>query len=99
MIRKRRETPVQYFMPRWFLVLATVTLYVLHQDWWFWTSARPLVFGFLPVGLFYHTVYSLAVVALMWVLVRDAWPSHLEPKAGVAVGPPGADRPQAGGDH
>ena len=40
--------------------------------------ARPLVFGFLPIGLFYHGVYSLAVAALMWALVRYAWPAHLE---------------------
>jgi hypothetical protein len=56
-------------------------LYVLHQDFWFWDRARPLVFGFLPVGLFYHAVYSLAVVLLMIVLVRYAWPSSLEQQA------------------
>jgi hypothetical protein len=55
-----------------------VMLYVLHQDWWFWRSATPLVFGFIPIGLFYHAAYTLAVAALMWLLVRLAWPSHLE---------------------
>ena len=65
-------------MPRWFLVLPIVTLYVLHQDWWFWNSARPLVFDFLPVGLFYHAVFSVVVVLLMGLLVRYAWPAHLD---------------------
>ena len=53
-------------------------LYALHQDFWFWRDARPLVFGFLPIGLFYHAVYTVAISALMWVLVRTHWPSHLE---------------------
>ena len=62
----------------WLLAAAVAALYLLHQDYWFWDSARPLVFGFLPIGLFYHAVYSLAVVVLMWALVRYAWPAHLE---------------------
>jgi hypothetical protein len=53
-------------------------LYALHQDVWFWRTARPLVFGFLPIGLFYHVVYTLASSALLWWLVRGYWPSHLD---------------------
>ncbi len=60
------------------LVLATIALYLLHQDFWFWRDARPLIFGFLPVGLFYHACYTLAAAALLWLLARHAWPSHLE---------------------
>jgi hypothetical protein len=26
--------------------------YALHQDVWFWREARPLVFGFLPFGVY-----------------------------------------------
>jgi hypothetical protein len=55
-----------------------IALYALHQDVWFWDHARPLVLGFLPIGLFYHVCYSVAAAALMWLLVRHAWPSHLE---------------------
>ena len=55
-----------------------VMLYALHQDFWFWRSARPLVFGFLPVGLAYHAGFTLAAAALMALLVRVAWPSQLE---------------------
>lgn len=65
-------------MKRAALVLAVVTVYVLHQDIWFWRTARPLVFGFIPVGLFYHACYSVLAAGLMAVLVRFAWPSHLE---------------------
>jgi hypothetical protein len=60
------------------LAVAIVALYVLHQDLWFWTSARPLVFGFLPIGLAYHGLYCLAATLLMWALTRFAWPGHLE---------------------
>ena len=74
------------------LAVAVAALYVLHQDLWFWNAARPLVFGFLPVGLFYHAVYSLAVAGLMWALVRFAWPAGLEADAESAAGsgPPSA---------
>ena len=68
-------------MRNWLLAALVVALYLLHQDVWFWDAARPLVFGFLPVGLFYHAVYSLAVAGLMWALVRFAWPAHLEADA------------------
>ena len=65
-------------MTRLLLVFVVVVLYALHQDVWFWRAARPLVFGFLPVGLAYHAAYCLAIAVLMWTLTRVAWPSHLE---------------------
>ena len=62
------------------LVMAFVVLgvYLLHQDVWFWRAARPLVFGFLPIGLAYHAVYCVLVAVLMSLLTALAWPSHLE---------------------
>jgi len=60
------------------LTLAIVALYVLHQDVWFWRTAHPLVFGFLPVALAYHAAYCVAAAVLMWVLTRVAWPHHLD---------------------
>ncbi len=59
-------------------ILMVVALYVLHQDFWFWRSARPLVFGILPIGLFYHAAYVVASSLVLWVLVTFLWPSHLE---------------------
>lgn len=53
-------------------------MYVLHQDFWFWTEARPLVFGFLPIGLFYHVAYVVVASLVMWGLVTFFWPSHLD---------------------
>jgi hypothetical protein len=34
--------------------LMAAALDALHQDVWFWREARPLVFGFLAIGLFCH---------------------------------------------
>ena len=59
------------------LVVAVVVLYVLHQDIWFWRSSY-LVFGFIPIGLFYQGCFSVAAALLMRLLVTYAWPSHLE---------------------
>ena len=59
------------------LVVAVVALYILHQDIWFWRSSY-LVFGFIPIGLFYQGCFSIAAALLMWLLVSYAWPSHLE---------------------
>jgi hypothetical protein len=63
------------------LTLAVLVLYALHQDGWNWDRPEPLIFGFLPVGLAYHAAYSLAAAALMGCLVRFAWPAHLEGEA------------------
>ena len=65
-------------MKRALLVLAVAVLYVLHQDIWFWRTARPLVFGFVPIGLAYHAAFSVACALVLWLLVTFAWPAHLE---------------------
>ena len=65
-------------MKRILLVIAVVFVYALHQDFWFWRTANPLVFGFVPIGLFYQGCFSVAAALLMWLLVKFAWPSHLE---------------------
>ena len=63
------------------LVFAALALYALHQDVWFFRTARPLLLGFLPIGLAYHAAYSLACAFFMWLLVAQAWPGHLEDEA------------------
>jgi len=68
------------------LLLATLFLYGLHQDFWFWRSARPLLLGFLPIGLVYHAAYCAACTLLLWRLVSRAWPQYLEDEAEAASG-------------
>jgi hypothetical protein len=60
------------------LVLLVAAVYALHQDFWNWRKSHPLVFGFLPIGLAYHAAYSVLAAGMMAVLVRFAWPKHLE---------------------
>jgi len=60
------------------LVLLLVTVYALHQDFWNWKKAEPLVFGFLPIGLAYHAGFSILAAITMAILVKFAWPAHLE---------------------
>jgi hypothetical protein len=67
-------------MTKKLLVVAVVVLYILHQDFWFWRTAHPLVFGFVPIGLFYQACFSGAAAFVMWLLVKFAWPSDLERK-------------------
>jgi hypothetical protein len=81
-----------------FLPAALVALlYVLHQDFWFWDDARPLVFGVLPIGLFYQAAFTVACSGVLWLLVQLAWPAHLEIEPRAAGGdasprPGGVDR-------
>ena len=70
-----------------FAGLVTLLVFVLHQDFWFWRSARPLVFGFLPVGLAYHAAYTLGISGLMLYMVRRHWPGHLEADPSEPPGP------------
>ena len=54
-----------------------VVMFVLHHDFWFWDDRR-LVFGFLPIGLAYHAVFSLAAGCLWFAALKLAWPGDLE---------------------
>lgn len=65
-------------MKRALLTILVAGLYLLHQDTWNWRTTQPLLFGFLPVGLTYHVVYSVAAALLMGLLVKYAWPAALE---------------------
>jgi hypothetical protein len=56
-------------------VLIISLLYLLHQDVWFWRQARPLVFGVLPIGLFYHAAFTVVTSLAMALLVKLLWPA------------------------
>jgi hypothetical protein len=71
-------------MKRASLAILVLLYWALHQDFWNWTAATPLTFGFLPPGLTYHALYTLGIAVLMWVLVRLAWPAELEADAEAA---------------
>jgi hypothetical protein len=64
-------------MKKVLLFLFIAAVYLLHQDTWNWKNSD-LVFGILPVGLAYHAGYSILAAIMMAVLVKWAWPGHLE---------------------
>jgi len=68
-------------MKKTLLAVATLAVYLLHQDFWFWNTARPLVFGFVPIGLFYHAAYCVLASLLLWLLVKNIWTAELEREA------------------
>lgn len=59
------------------VVVLGIVLFALHQDVWNWTSDR-LIFGFMPIGLAYHALYSIAAAMLWAYAIRVAWPKALE---------------------
>ncbi len=65
-------------MKKFGLFVLIAVVYVLHQDLWNWRRADPLIFGFLPIGLAYHAAYAVVASVVMAILVKTAWPSHLE---------------------
>ena len=62
---------------KWLLTLLVIAVYILHQDFWNWTD-KTLVFGVLPMGLAYHAGFAIVCAIMMAVLVKFAWPAHLE---------------------
>ena len=71
------------------LTALIAAIYVLHQDFWNWKKAFPLVLGFLPIGLAYQAAYSILAAAMMALLVKMAWPKHLEQVEPESSGPEG----------
>ena len=65
----------------WLLALWVLMVYALHQDLWNWTKSGPLLLGLLPPGLTYHLGYSVLAAFTMALLVRFAWPAHLDEEA------------------
>ena len=63
------------------LSLAAVAVWILRHDYWFWDTPYPLLFGFLPVGLWWQGLVSILAAVLMALLVRFAWPQELEDEA------------------
>ncbi len=54
-----------------------VVLAILHYDFWYW-SDDTIVWGFMPIGLFYQALISVAA-GVAWVLVVVyAWPTWVE---------------------
>ena len=63
---------VRHRGPQIVTVLVLILL-ILHQDNWFWTDDT-LVFGFMPIALFWHACISIGATVTWFVATRIAWP-------------------------
>lgn len=61
-------------MKTWLWILVGA-LFLLHQDFWWWNDAT-LLFGFMPIGLAYHALYSIAAAAVWSLAIHFAWPDE-----------------------
>lgn len=55
------------------IAILVLVLLVLHQDNWNWYS-RTLVFGFMPIGLFWHACISVGATLTWFLATKIAWP-------------------------
>jgi len=60
------------------VVLLLLALCVLHHDLWWWDTPAPLVLGFIPIGLAWHTGISIAAGIVWWLAVTSCWPHELD---------------------
>jgi hypothetical protein len=54
-----------------------IVLAIVHYDFWYWGDTS-LVFGFMPVGLAFHAGLSVAAAFAWALVVKFAWPTHVE---------------------
>lgn len=67
-LRPRHSTVMR---PKALAPILVGLLLILHQDFWFWREVRPLVLGFVPIGLFWHLLLTLGASATMLLWVRS----------------------------
>jgi hypothetical protein len=72
--------------------LAVIALIVLHQDFWFWTTFEPLVFGFLPIGLAYHVGISIAAAVVWFLATKYCFPVDEDSAGATPVTAPEGDK-------
>lgn len=77
------------------LIIAALVLLlmILHQDNWNWNNSN-LMFGFIPVTLFYQMCISMGASAVWFLATKIAWPEDLEEKVLAEVG----EKTKEGGD-
>jgi len=63
------------------LTFIFVLVLFLRHDYWNWDTPGHLLFGFLPVGLWWQALVTILASIMMFLMVTLAWPHHLEEKA------------------
>ena len=60
------------------LIAVLILVLALRHDFWNWDTPGYLLFGFLPVGLWWQGMVSICATLMMWLMVTFAWPGDLE---------------------
>ena len=60
-----------------FVYALIALLAIIHQDFWWWDN-KTLVFGFMPLGPFYHALFSCMAAGVWALAIKWAWPSDIE---------------------
>ncbi len=68
--------------------LLIVALAVLHHDVYWWHSHKPLLFGFVPVGLAHHVGISLGAGLVGLLAVKFCWPDGVDVDDADPTAPP-----------
>ena len=70
------------------VIALVVILLIVHQDFWWWDSIDPLAFGFMPIGLTFHVILSIAA-AIVWALaMKYCWPADVDIRDGETLAAP-----------
>ena len=70
----RRRSPIVAAL----LTFIFLIVLFLRHDYWNWDTPGHLLFGFLPIGLWWQVLVTILASIMMWLMVTLAWPSHLE---------------------
>ncbi len=74
---------------RYVVYLLFLALVVLHQDFWWWHTHEPLVFGFIPIGLAWHAGISVSAAIVGALAVKYCWPRNVDAIEQEPTGPSG----------
>lgn len=80
------------------IAVLAMLLLILHQDYWFWTN-KTLVFGILPMGLFWHICISIAATVVWYLATQIAWPLDTSKETANGRSEDGASRSNSGEDR
>ena len=69
-----QKTPASNSSGPLIITILVLVLLILHQDNWFWTDDT-LVFGFIPIAMFWHVCISIAATLVWYLATKIAWPA------------------------
>ncbi|HNO77424.1 MAG TPA: hypothetical protein PKN33_05120 [Phycisphaerae bacterium] len=75
---------------RIFVYFLIVLLAIVHQDFWWWDTEKPLIGGVVPIGLAYHALVSLAAAIFWGLAAKYCWPHDLDDDDAITAGNEGA---------